>query len=270
VEGIDVLADSIGKGGQVSVLTQAAMDGDLELEDIYEKRLNTLRPTRGQVDALRQVYKKNTVPHAKEVIGFLQKQGHKVYIISGGLYQPVVEFGHFLGVPRANIRAVGIEYDALSGIWWRQIDDAPNIAEEYLTYNKHPLTISEGKKFIIQELLADSSGRSLLIGDGVSDLNAASEVDLFVGYCGVIIRSKVAENAPIIIKSKSLAPLISIAAGPASLRALADGEESLLVTTATKLIDEGAIRFNNEKFEKKYKSAYSEPYKALHTGPFGS
>jgi phosphoserine phosphatase len=222
------------------------------------------------VYALRQVYKKNTVPDARGVIAFLQKQGHEIYIISGGLYQPVVEFGHFLGVQKENIRAVGIEYDALSGPWWRQGNDAPNSAEEYLTYNDNQLTISEGKKFIIQELLGESSGRSLLIGDGVSDLNAGDEVDLFVGYCGVIKRTRVAENAPIVIESTSLAPLISIAAGPSALRALDDGEESSLMATATKLIDEGAITFNNEKFERKFKSAYSEPYKALYTGPFGS
>ena len=39
VEGIDVLAESAGKGQRVAVLTQAAMDGHVDLEDVYEKRL---------------------------------------------------------------------------------------------------------------------------------------------------------------------------------------------------------------------------------------
>ncbi|MCI0393722.1 MAG: hypothetical protein L0322_02130, partial [Chloroflexi bacterium] len=103
VEGIDALAQAAGKGWRVSVLTEAAMNGDLDLEEIYAKRLRAVNPTRGQIQTIRQVYKARAVSDAAEVIAALQALGLKVYIISGGLAEPVVEFGLYLGVPRENI-----------------------------------------------------------------------------------------------------------------------------------------------------------------------
>src|SRR5690606_9937304 len=111
VEGIDLLADSLGKKQRVEVLTQAAMDGTIDLEDVYAKRLRTLRPTRQQVLDLRHSYKNNMVEDAARVVAALQALGHKVYIISGGLAEPVEEFGISLGIPRERIRAVDIAYN---------------------------------------------------------------------------------------------------------------------------------------------------------------
>ena len=58
------MAEASGKSWRVGVLTDAAMSGDINLEEIYAKRLRTLRPTRGQVQAIRRVYKQNVVPDA--------------------------------------------------------------------------------------------------------------------------------------------------------------------------------------------------------------
>jgi len=115
IEGIDVLADHAGKKWRVEVLTRAAMDGELDLEEVYGKRLLAVKPTREQIRNIRQAYKRNVVEDAAAVIAALQHLGHKVYIISGGLAEPVEEFGIFLGVPQENIRAVGVAYNQLSG-----------------------------------------------------------------------------------------------------------------------------------------------------------
>ena len=53
VEGIDVLAQNAGKGWRIKVLTDAAMNGELDLEQVYGKRLAAIRPTRSQVIAIR-------------------------------------------------------------------------------------------------------------------------------------------------------------------------------------------------------------------------
>ena len=79
VEGIDVLAESAGKGQRVAVLTQAAMDGQVELEDVYEKRLRAVRPTHQQVLDIRRSYKRHIVEDAARVVTALQGLGHKVY-----------------------------------------------------------------------------------------------------------------------------------------------------------------------------------------------
>jgi phosphoserine phosphatase len=178
VEDIDALASSAGKGWRVSVLTRAAMDGDIDLEDIYEKRLKYENPTRFQIESLLQEYKGSAIEEAIAVIAILQSHGHNVYIISSGLYEPVVQFGLYLGVPSENIRAVGIEFDALSGRWWQSGDHFPNVSQRFVSVDNLPLTIGEGKHQIIKELIGVRKGRSLIIGDGISDLKAGGGVDL--------------------------------------------------------------------------------------------
>ncbi|HLY24941.1 MAG TPA: HAD family hydrolase, partial [Aggregatilineales bacterium] len=106
IEGVDELARLKGKEGRVGLLTQKAMDGDLDLADVYGKRLRAIRPTRGQLAAIEQKYWDTLVPDAKEVIAALLLLGKQVFIISGGLAAPVRGFGKRLGVPAGNIRAV--------------------------------------------------------------------------------------------------------------------------------------------------------------------
>lgn len=260
VEGIDVLADASGKSWRVGVLTDAAMSGDVNLEEIYAKRLRTLRPTRGQVKAIRQVYKQNIVPDVIDLIAALQFLDHKVYIISGGLAEPVLEFGRHLGVPTEHIRAVGIEYDSLSGEWWYNQDEQPNVSERYLTFDEAPLTVSDGKARIVSQIMADQNGRSLLIGDGVSDLLAGPAVDLFVGFGGVVDRRQVRRGAPIFISSLSLAPLLPIAAGPAALAQLDNAAFRPLLKKVIDFVTEGAIEFNDGQLEERFYQAWRRPH----------
>ena len=257
VEGIDKLAELAGKGIRIGILTDAAMNGDLDLEDIYAKRLRALKPTRGQVVKIRQIYKQNMVEDAAELIAALQQLGHKVYIISGGLEDPVVEFGMYLGVPRENIRAVGLQYNALSGEWWHHHDGTPNASERYLGYTEGGLTVSDGKAQIVKELLGDQNGRTLLIGDGVSDLLAGSVVDLFVGFGGVVKRERVANEAPVFIDSESLAPLLALAGGPVATHYLQETIHQPLLEKANKLISMGVINFQDEQLKNKFHLAWN-------------
>jgi phosphoserine phosphatase len=256
VEGIDILAESAGKGWRISVLTEAAMNGDLEMEEIYAKRLRALRPTRREIRAIRQVYKQHMVPDAGGVIAALQSLGHQVYIISGGLAEPVIDFGLFLGVPRENIKAVPIEYDRLSGTWWQAPHEWAGGDERYMDYAEDKLTVSDGKAQIVRQLLAEQDGRSLLVGDGVSDLLAGRAVDLFVGYGGVTHRPRVSQEAPAYISSPSLAPLLALAAGPAGLRRLAGTAHQPIVQTIETLVTSGAITFKDDRLKAKFNSAW--------------
>ncbi len=255
VEGIDVLAEKVGKRQRVEILTQAAMNGAIDLEDIYKKRLTTLKPTRQQVLELRHDYKRNMVEDAARVVAALQALGHKVYIISGGLAEPVAEFGISLGIPRERIRAVELAYNELSGQWWEK-SDTDN--KRYLNHAEGALTVSNGKAQIVRELLGDQLGRSLLIGDGNSDLLAGHTVDLFVGYGGVVARPKVRAEAPVFIESPSLTPLLALAGGPAELRILSTWSMPYqsLSLKAQYLIHKGVVTFNDEHLESKFRRAF--------------
>lgn len=215
IEGIDELAKLKGKELRVGILTQKAMDGELDLKEVYGKRLSAIRPTRGQLKAIETLYYETIVPDVQavlEALRFLEKQ---VFIISGGLMEPVRGFGKRLGVPSENIRAVELEYDELSGEWWRYYEPQTQHRQTYLAYNEGPLTVSSGKPEIIQELAQGKYGRRLMVGDGASDLATRDVVDLFVGFGGVVSREKVLQGSDMFIHSASIAPILPIAAGTA-------------------------------------------------------
>lgn len=257
VEGIDVLAETAGKKWRVEVLTNAAMDGKLDLEDVYAKRLQAVRPTHDQIQQIRAVYKRNIVADAQAVIAALHFLGHHVYIISGGLAEPVEQFGLFLGVPKQNIRAVNVDYDRLAGQWWQGEGNGHSPKQErYLDYEEGALTVSDGKAHIVQELLGTQNGRSLLIGDGSSDLLAGHQVDLFVGFGGVVERERVKREAPVFLHSPSLAPLLLLAAGPAAVRTVKGTPHEAVFQKAFTLTNTGAISFNHERLNQKFQQAY--------------
>jgi phosphoserine phosphatase len=213
VEGIDELARWQGRAAEVEALTAQAMNGEVPLEAVYSRRLELLQPTREQMRRLGQLYRDNTVPGAREVVGGLQALGRQVFIVSGGLAEPVREFGVWLGVPGEHIHAVGTEYDQLSGAWWEtwKHPRGRNPHERYLSHDAGPLTIGRGKADIIRRLRAAQRGRAMLVGDGTSDLEAREAVDLFVGFGGVVAREKVAASADVFVSSASLAPILPLA-----------------------------------------------------------
>jgi len=260
VEGIDILAETVGKKWRVEVLTNAAMDGKLDLEEVYAKRLRAIRPTHKQIHQIRSDYKRHAVEDAKELIAALHTMGHKVYIISGGLLEPVEQFGIYLGVPKERIRAVDVAYDQLSGDWWdndsvNSDTDSGVKGEKYMNFDEGPLTISDGKAHIVKELMGTARGKSILIGDGSSDLLASRAVDLFVGYGGVVARDRVLAEAPVFLHSRSLAPLLPLIAGPAACRTDCNKPYESLFEKGLQLIETGAITFQNERLNQKFRSA---------------
>lgn len=215
IEGIDELAKLKGKEGRVGLLTDKAMNGELDLSEVYGKRLKAIRPTRSQLKAVEERYWETIVEDAQEVIAALQFLGKHVFIISGGLIDAVRGFGRRLGVDPTQIRAVELEYNELSGEWWRYHEPQAQHSQTYLDYNEGPLTISSGKPKIINELAGNLGGRRMMIGDGSSDLATQSVVDLFVGYGGVVARDKVKANSEVFVMNLSLAVILPLATGRA-------------------------------------------------------
>lgn len=213
IEGIDELAKLKGKEGRVGLLTNKAMDGELDLSEVYGKRLKAIRPTRAQLKAVEERYWETMVEDARGVIAALHFIGKHVFIISGGLIDAVKGFGRRLGVDPSRIRAVELQYNELSGEWWRYHEPEAQQSKTYLDYNEGPLTVSSGKPKIINELTGDLVGRRMMIGDGSSDLATSAIVDLFIGYGGVVARDKVKAESEIFVQNLSLAVILPIATG---------------------------------------------------------
>ena len=213
IEGIDVLAEMVGKKEEVSTLTKKAMEGLFPFESIYEKRLEIVRPTREQLFILGDKYIDNLVEDAKGVIEALQFLGKKIYIVSGGINTALFFLGEKLGLPRENIFGNDLLFDEKG---------------RYKTFIEGPLRRNHGKLQIIRQI----QGRKIVIGDGVTDLETRECIDLFVGYGGVVRRAKVEQESEIFLSCNSLAPFLVIAAG-------IDGCKALLQTKFRKYVGKG-------------------------------
>lgn len=258
IEGIDELARLKGKQGRVGLLTDKAMNGELDLEEVYGKRLRAIRPTRGQLKAIEQRYWDTLVDDAQQVISALQFIGKEVFIISGGLVDAVRGFGRRLGVAGDHIRAVELEYNELSGEWWRYHEPQSQQSQTYLEYVAGPLTISSGKPDIIEELSRGRHGRRFMIGDGSSDLATKPNVDLFVGYGGVVARDKVKANSDVFIASKSLAPVLPLVGGRAGYERVRNTEHEALFSKGVQLAAENRVLFRDDTARSAFISLFSE------------
>jgi phosphoserine phosphatase len=256
IEGIDELARFKGKEQRVAVLTQKAMDGDLDLGEVYGKRLQAIRPTRGQLKAIEERYYETLVPDAQAVLDALRYLGKQVFIISGGLAEPVRGLGVRLGVPPENIRAVELEYNQLSGDWWRYYEPSERNQQTYLDYSDGPLTISSGKPMIVHELAAGRRGRRMMIGDGASDLATRPVVDLFVGFGGVVARQKVRDEAEVFVEVNSLAPILPLASGLHGYLKVLGSLHQPVFERGLQLIRETGLLFKNPELQEAFERAF--------------
>jgi phosphoserine phosphatase len=182
VEGIDELARLRGPEifAQVEALTEDAMNGKIRIEEIFGLRLTAIRPTRDDAAAVGRRYLGSVEPTAKETIAALCSKGWTPIIISGGFRQAIRPLADFLGVAR--IEAVDLFFEADGS--YKGYDTA------------YPSTRSGGKVDIINRLRGEfRPEKVVMVGDGVSDLETAPVVDLFVGFGGFATRERVKRDA---------------------------------------------------------------------------
>jgi phosphoserine phosphatase len=224
VEGIDELAGDLG--AEVRALTAAAMDGRVPLDEVYGRRLALIRPDRARIEALGRRYRETLVPDAPETVAALGWLGKAVWIVSGGLLPPVVALAAAIGVPADRVRAVPIHFH-------------PN--GSYAGFDAaSPLARSGGKADAIRGLALPRP--ALLVGDGVTDLEARDEVDAFAVYAGVAARPAVIAAADVVIPSASLAPVLALAADAEERIRLHRSEWAAVLERGEQLLHDAATR----------------------------
>lgn len=245
IEGIDELARNKGKLAEVKKMTDAAMEGEVHLQSIYDARLDLLRPTRAEIRQLEYHYRQAVTPGAVEVVQALLAAGKELFIVSGGLLAAVQPFGQWLGFPRRNIRAVDVRYNVLSGEWWDYQRDRwgerPDV--EYMDPDQSPLTETHGKIAVIRELRHHVPGRAMLVGDGISDLVARPAVELMVGFGGVARRERVAAESDVFIKANNLAPVVALALSAPERERLAGTAHAAILKQGLAMIEAGDVIF---------------------------
>lgn len=200
LDGIEELAGAQRR--EVETLTDAAMRGEVALEEVYGRRLDLARPGRAAIDALAQRYVDGLVEDAAGTVAALTAAGVDVRIVSGGLLPAVLGLARHLGLPAHAVEAVPVRFD-----------DSGAFAGFDTTA---PTTRSRGKAEVVRRWKAGDRpipGPTLFVGDGATDLEAKPEVDLFVAYAGVTARPEVLEAATVVIRSPSLAPVLPLALG---------------------------------------------------------
>ena len=193
LEGIDELAKQIGVYDQLAPLTQAAMEGKIKLDEVYKKRLELIRPDKQAIEWLAQRYIETLVTDADVVIEKLQEVNKQIHIISGGLRQAILPLAKKLNIAELNVHAVDVYFDS---------------NETYTGFDEQsPLARSGGKSVVSQQIIGES-GKAVLIGDGVTDLEAQNERVNFIGFGGVVTRDLVYNQSIDYIEQATLLPLL--------------------------------------------------------------
>ncbi|EGD75247.1 phosphoserine phosphatase [Salpingoeca rosetta] len=176
-EGIDVLAEAAGCGQEVADWTRKAMGGNVTFQESFAARLNIIKPT---TDLISRVVARgpSLTPGVKEFVEQLHALDKKVYLISGGIRDLVAPVADALSIPRDRIFANVLHF---------------NDAGEYTHFDEtQPTSRSGGKPEAIHAIKQrPGHDRVVMIGDGVTDMEARPPADLFIGFGGNVVREKV-------------------------------------------------------------------------------
>lgn len=196
IEGIDELARERGDAvfQEIVALTNAGMNGSVPLHEVFPRRMDILKPDRATCDAVAQRYIDTIVPGVRETLQALRDEDWTIVIISGG-FAPLIEpLARELGI--AFVEAVPLHHDE---------------AGHYTGYGAdYPTTRNGGKPQIIREWKQAMLPKfTMMVGDGISDWETHEEVDLFVGFGGVVARDAVKQKAGHFINDFSELPALA-------------------------------------------------------------
>ena len=181
VEGIDWLAARRPPevAEQAARLTQQVMEGTIPLESVYGARLDLVKPSRADVEALGVAYVGAMAPESHSVIRELQSNGVDVHLMSGGLAPAVNYLAGHVGIALANVHAVDAYFDA---------------AGRYSGFDRRsPLTRQSGKCELVA--LLDLAPPVLMVGDGMTDAEVIPAVKSFAAFTGFATRPAVVARA---------------------------------------------------------------------------
>lgn len=188
IEGIDELGRAGGPAmfERIEAMTNDAMNGKLPVEAVFGERLRIIRPTSAHVEAVGRRYIETVEPTAQATLDALRGAGWTPIILSGGFRNAIRPLADHLGVAR--VEAVDLYFDGNG---------------DYAGYDEtYPTTRSGGKPEVIRVLKRElNPARVVMVGDGVSDLETKSEVDLFVGFGRYVARTRVKNEASAFVYS---------------------------------------------------------------------
>lgn len=180
-EAIDELAKYVGKSKEVSDITRTAMLGGANFREALAKRLDIIQPSHDILEEFLEANQPRLTPYIEDLIAQLHKRGTDVYLISGGFDVIIEPAAKQLNIPFKNIFANSIKfyYDG-----------------SYAGFDKsRPTSNQDGKSRVIAMLKQTKGYKNIvMIGDGVTDLEACPPANAFIGFGGNQVRDTVRDN----------------------------------------------------------------------------
>jgi phosphoserine phosphatase len=146
-----------------------------------------------EVEAVGALYIAHVEPEAKRALDAARSAGWHPVIVSGGFTQAIIPLAAHLEIER--VEAVRLVFDP-TGAFAGFAPDSPTAR-------------TRGKNIIAKQLRAEFGARkSIMVGDGASDLEVQGDVDFVIGYGGYAVREKVRRGADAFIVSFAELPAL--------------------------------------------------------------
>ena len=193
IEGIDELGKLRNMGKRIKSLTRQAMSGRLPFGEVFIHRLKLIKPTRKELFAIGKLYRNSITPGAAELMNWLRRYGTNIFVVTGGYTDCSYPLTDYLGISRKNVFANRLIFDKEGR--FKEIDQ--NI----------PLWRDNGKREVVSQIITINPGKTVCIGDGISDWKAAQITDGFICFAGVVYRPEVTAKADKVARHRNLLKL---------------------------------------------------------------
>ena len=175
---------------EIHAITDAGMEGEIDLRTSLTRRLAIARPSRKDIVALQKSISKTMTKGLPEIMRMIHAAGASAFIVSGAIRDLIEPVAQALGIPDDHFFGNTPFFD--------QHDFLTDIADG-------PLVTSQGKAEIILQLVATGAidGPVIMIGDGASDLHPflTGVADHFIGVGIHTVRTSVEAGAPVFVRT---------------------------------------------------------------------